>query len=43
MGVKISKCYSSYSYDSFSTILFLNVPCDSPHKVAYLYFEISHF
>ncbi len=32
MGVKISKHYSSHSYDSFSTKLFLNVPCDSPHK-----------
>ena len=32
MGVKISKRYSSYSYYSFSTKLFQNVPCDSPHK-----------
>ncbi len=38
MGVKISKCYSSYSYESFSTSLFLNVPCDSL-KVAYRNFE----
>ncbi len=35
MGVKISKRYS-YSYCSFSTKLFLKVPCDSPHK-SYLY------
>ncbi len=26
------RLYSSYSYDSFSTRLFLNIPCDSPHK-----------
>ena len=31
MAVKISKRYS-YSYDSFSTKLFLPFPCDSPHK-----------
>ncbi len=32
MGVTISKSYSSYSYCSFSTKRFLNVPLDSPHK-----------
>ncbi len=31
-GEKISKCYFSCSYDSVSTQLFLNVPCDSSHK-----------
>ena len=31
MGVKISKRYS-YSYDSFSAKLFLNVPCGNPHR-----------
>ncbi len=28
VGVKISKRYSSYSYDSFSTKLFLKMPYD---------------
>ncbi len=42
MGVKISKGYSSYSYDSFSTKLFLNIPCNSPHKICVLEFEISN-
>ncbi len=32
MGVKIAKRYSSHGYDSFSTKLFLKIPCDSPHK-----------
>ncbi len=40
MGVKISKCYSSYSYDSFSAKLFLRIPCDNPHKTCFLEFEI---
>ncbi len=38
VGVKLSKCYSSYSFDSFSTKLFLNVPCSSPHKTCFLEF-----
>ncbi len=42
MGVKISKRYFPYSYDSFSTKLFLRIPCDSPHKLAYRNFEISN-
>ncbi len=33
MGVKISKCYSSQSYGSFSSKPLLNVPCDSPRKL----------
>ncbi len=33
MGVKFSKRYSSYNYDSFFlTKLYLNIPCGSPHK-----------
>ncbi len=38
MAVKISNHYSSYSFDSFSTKLFLNVPCNSPHKTCFLEF-----
>ena len=42
MGVKISNCYTSYSYHSFTTKLFLNVHCDTHHK-SYLWgFWISH-
>ncbi len=33
LGVQISKHYPSYSYGSFSTKLFLNVPRDSLHKI----------
>ncbi len=32
-GKCCSKLYSSYSYYSFPTKFFLNVPCDSPHKI----------
>ena len=32
MGVKNSKRYSSYSYNSFATKPFLHISCDSPHK-----------
>ncbi len=42
MGVEISKHWSSYSHYSFWTKLFLNVPCDSHHKVTYRNFEISN-
>ncbi len=42
MGVKISKPYSSYSFDSFSTKLFLNVPCNNPRKPCFLEFAISN-
>ncbi len=38
MGVKISKRYSSHNYNSFSTKLFLHIPCD----IAYRNFEISN-
>ena len=38
MGVKISKRYSFYSFESFSTKLFLNVPCNNPHKTCFLEF-----
>ncbi len=38
MGVKISKRYFSYSLYSFSTKLFLNVPCNNPHKPCFLKF-----
>ena len=31
-GMKISKRYSSYSYNSFSTKIFMHVTFDSPHK-----------
>ena len=37
MGVKISKRYS-YSFDSFLTKPFLNVPCNNPHKTYFLEF-----
>ena len=37
MGLKISKHYS-YSFHSFSTKLFLNVPCNNPHKTWFLEF-----
>ncbi len=40
MAVKISKRYS-YSYNSFSSKRFLNVPCDSPNNNYIWYFEIS--
>ena len=36
---KISKRYCSYSYDSLSAKLFLNLHCDSLHKIAYRRFE----
>ena len=39
MAVKISKRYSSYSIDSFLTKIFLNVPCDNPHKSGFFEFE----
>ena len=32
LRMKISKRYPSYSYNSFSDELFLNVSCDNPHK-----------
>ena len=32
MGAKIQNANNSYSYESCSTKLFLNIPCDSPHK-----------
>ncbi len=41
MGVKISKRYSSHKFDSFSTKLFLNVPCNNPRKTCFLEFEVS--
>ncbi len=41
--MKISKHYSSYSYNSFSTKLFLNVPCDSPHKSCFQNFFLLKF
>ncbi len=34
MGVKISKRYFFYSFDSFLTKLFLNVPSNNPHKTS---------
>ena len=34
-----SKCWFSYTYDSFSTKLFIGVPCDSPHKSYFLEFR----
>ncbi len=44
MGVKISKCYSSHSYNSFSTKLFRYNSCGSPHKSCfYRNFEILNF
>ncbi len=43
MGCKFSKGYSSYSYDSFSTKLFLNFPCDSPHKLSIEIFKLHFF
>ncbi len=43
MGVKISKRFSSYGYDSFSAKLFLNVNCDSHNKGFPLGFSKSFF
>ena len=36
MGVKISKRYSSYNFDSFSTKPFLNIPCNNPYRTSFL-------
>ncbi len=38
LGEKISKRHSFFNFDSFSTKLFLNVPCNNPHKICFLEF-----
>ncbi len=40
MGVKISKCYSPYRFDSFSTKLFLMFPVANHTKLISWNFEI---